>query len=160
MTSTNKTTTSDNHELISTLAYYLNKYERLVWYARKGAPDDEEYWEGWTEEMRLWALEKLKGIENDYPDETAKLKGELPEKFKHCGVELKRGDIEANKEKYMFALLFNSDWEHGFNSGCLAAFRFALTALDTDTYWDEEMEMDMPCGGIEDAITEFPFLDT
>ena len=153
MTSTNKMNPSDNHELISTLAHYLHKYETLVWYARKGAPDDDEYWEGWNEEMRLWALEKLKTIESKYPDETAKLKGELPEKFKHTG-------IEQDKEKYLFQAFFNSDWEHGFNSGCLAAFRFALTALDTDTYWDEEMEMEMPCGGIEDAIAEFPFLDT
>jgi hypothetical protein len=41
----------------------------------------------------------------------------------------------------------HSDWEHGFNSGCLAALRYAIGMLGTKT----ETEM---------AIRDFPFLDT
>ena len=39
------------------------------------------------------------------------------------------------------------DWEHGFNSGCLAAFRLAMGLLGTND--DAQMAED-----------EFPFLDT
>lgn len=42
---------------------------------------------------------------------------------------------------------FNPDWEHGFNSGCLAAFRLVLGLLGTQA--DAQM-----------AEEEFPFLDT
>ena len=38
-------------------------------------------------------------------------------------------------------------WEHGFNSGCLAAFRFALGLMGNKT--DQQMAED-----------DFPFLDT
>lgn len=41
----------------------------------------------------------------------------------------------------------HSDWEHGFNSGCLAAFRLVMGLLGTKA----EAEM---------AIDDFPFLDT
>tara|TARA_R100000734_G_C3230358_1_gene38595 strand:+ start:137 stop:454 length:318 start_codon:yes stop_codon:yes gene_type:complete len=39
------------------------------------------------------------------------------------------------------------DWMHGFNSGCLAAFRYILTSLE-----DKD--------GLQQADDEFPFLDT
>lgn len=38
-------------------------------------------------------------------------------------------------------------WEHGFNSGCLAAFRFALGIMGN-------------AGDVQMAEDEFPFLDT
>lgn len=41
----------------------------------------------------------------------------------------------------------HASWEHGFNSGCLAAFRFALGLMGNAT--DVQMAED-----------EFPFLDT
>lgn len=41
----------------------------------------------------------------------------------------------------------HSDWEHGFNSGCLAALRYAYGLLGNKT----EIEM---------AERDFPFLDT
>jgi len=37
------------------------------------------------------------------------------------------------------------DWHHGFNSGCLAAFRLILGMADY---------------GVEEAVEEFPFLDS
>jgi hypothetical protein len=39
----------------------------------------------------------------------------------------------------------DGDWHHGFNSGCLAAFRLILGMADY---------------GVEEAIEEFPFLDS
>ena len=39
------------------------------------------------------------------------------------------------------------DWAHGFNSGCLATFRYILTSLE-----DKD--------GLQQADDEFPFLDT
>ena len=38
-----------------------------------------------------------------------------------------------------------ADWSHGFNSGALAAFRWVMTAKEY---------------GVEEADSEFPFLDT
>ena len=152
MTSTNNTSISDNHELISTLAHYANKYEDLVWYARKHPQEDTEYWDKVPPEIRNGAFIAMERVEREHPKEVAKLNGEFPELNSHHITEELREELTK--------AFINTDWEHGFNSGCLAAFRFALMALDTDTYWDEEMEMDMPCGGIEDAIAEFPMLDT
>lgn len=51
------------------------------------------------------------------------------------------------------------DWEHGFNSGMLACLRLIrcaqnrlpITDEDGETYW---------IGGVEEAIEEFPLLDT
>ena len=40
-----------------------------------------------------------------------------------------------------------TNWMHGFNSGCLAAFRYILTSLE-----DKD--------GLQQADDEFPFLDT
>jgi len=51
------------------------------------------------------------------------------------------------------------DWEHGFNSGMLACLRLVMTAQHREQITDEEGET---CwyGGVEDAIEEFPCLDT
>jgi hypothetical protein len=62
-------------------------------------------------------LKKCREIRKKYPKEVAALGGE------------------------------HGDWEHGFNSGCLAAFRYAIGLLGTKV----ETEM---------AIRDFPFLDT
>ena len=42
------------------------------------------------------------------------------------------------------------EWHHGFNSGMLAALRFMLTAMDSDSEF----------GGLHLAREEFPMLDT
>lgn len=47
------------------------------------------------------------------------------------------------------------DWQHGFHSGCLATIRMMLTALYPTTGEDGEVY-----GGLEEAVDEFPFLDT
>jgi hypothetical protein len=41
----------------------------------------------------------------------------------------------------------HSDWQHGFHSGCCAAFSYVLTCLDKDM-------------GLEVAEEEFPMLDS
>tara|TARA_Y200000002_G_scaffold113402_1_gene92906 strand:- start:1846 stop:2253 length:408 start_codon:yes stop_codon:yes gene_type:complete len=84
---------------------------------------------------------ELKEIEKKYPKEVEELRKET--------------------------ILTSPDWSHGFNSGCLAAFRFAFTALSKTDDWeecfieelenDDEFELQSP---IELAEEEFPFLDT
>ena len=55
--------------------------------------------------------------------------------------------IESHPEEVARLQGEHTDWEHGFNSGCLAAFRYAIGLLGTKV----ETEM---------AIRDFPFLDT
>ena len=58
------------------------------------------------------------------------------------------------------ALNYGGDnWDHGFNSGCLAAFRYVATLLDEDT-WTDETGDELPCGGYVIAEDAFPSLDT
>ena len=54
----------------------------------------------------------------------------------------------------------NMTWDHGFNSGCLAAFRYVLTALNEGTEIDEFGEECPTHGGLVVAEVEFPDLDT
>ena len=53
----------------------------------------------------------------------------------------------------------SGDWQHGFNSGMLACLRLVMTAQNREQILNED---DEPCwfGGVEDAIEEFPSLDT
>ena len=51
------------------------------------------------------------------------------------------------------------NWNHGFNSGCLAAFRYVLTALCERNEIDEFGE-EFVIGGLAEAEEEFPDLDT
>ena len=84
-----------------------NKYEMLVWYARK-SPQQIATMEG----VRIAAMR----VESDYPEETAALRSH-----------------DAG------------DWSHGFNSGMLAATRYALDCFVT---------------GIEMADMAFPDLSS
>ena len=140
-------------EVESVLAHYAQKYDDLVWYARKQPQEDTEYWGKHAPEIRNSAFNAMDEIEQKYPDEVAKLNGEFPARFNSQNVP------EELREQLTKAFI-NTDWEHGFNSGCLAAFRFALTALDRELYWNDEFEEWLPTGGIEDAVSEFPELDT
>ena len=93
-----------------------DKYEELVWYARKPSIDrvDETY-NNLPQEVRDIVKQCIRETEKKYPQEVYELNT--------C----------------------RSNWEHGFNSGCLASFRLILDALD---------------GGIENAMENFPSLDT
>ena len=108
------------------------KYFQLVWAARKPPIDAstevwEEYWSNKDQpsyvkveptpiEIRAEAIKELRRIVDEYPEEYN---------------DLKNGE--------------NGQYEHGFNSGCLAAFRWIISAQED---------------GVEFANEEFPFLDT
>ena len=139
-------------EAESVFAHYADKFNDLVWYARKHPQEDAEYWGDVAPDIRKRAFSAMEKIEQKYPDEVAKLNGELPKKMKT--------NLPEEVREAAYQMLFSTDWEHGFNSGCLAAFRFALTALDREHQWEDELGDWCPTGGIEDAIAFFPDLDT
>ena len=108
------------------------KYETLVWYARKPPTSDADYWEPLPQYIREGAFKALMKAEEDYPDDISELR--------YC----------------------DSNWQHGFNSGMLAALRFVMTAqfpclMDADCSDDGQAHW---YGGISDAHDEFPMLDT
>ncbi len=108
-----------------------DKYSDLVWYARK--PDYKnmkEYYHDTPEEILDRAVLHMRKIEDKYPKESRKLSSD------------------------------ESNFSHGFNSGCLAAFRYVITALDHKKVYCEEMEEYVPRGGVDMANEMFPWLDT
>jgi len=109
-------------DLDKKLSQLEEKYFQLVWYARKPLYENQgdwlEYFADTPDDVILTCRQKMQEVEAEYPEETKKI----------CSPE--RGD-----------------WEHGFNSGCLAAFRWIISA----THKDE---------GIERAEESFPELDT
>ena len=118
---------------------WLEKYDALVWAARKPPLDaDEEHWhQFWNEDgrstpidIRTECLKQVKIISEKYPEEIEALKS--PEE---------------------------GDWEHGFNSGCLAMIRWFERAFDNSLFMHDD-GVERPFGGIENANQEFPFLDT
>ena len=124
---------------IEAVAEMANKYFDLVWYARSRPIEDKEYWDKTPEKIRNTAFEAREKVEKKYPNEVARLKEEV-----------KVGEV-----------VFSSpDWEHGFNSGVLAAMRFVLTAFDDTTETCEETGEELCFGGVENARDTFPELDT
>ena len=76
------------------------------------APAHHPSWEGVPEDIKTGALNSVARVEEMFPDECDELRGE------------------------------HSDWTHGFNSGCLAAIRFILTAASegpetAEEWWPE-----------------------
>ena len=94
----------------------VDKYELLVWYARKPHIDlvDQTYTH-LPQDMRDIVKQCIRETEKKYPQEI--------EELKTC----------------------RSNWEHGFNSGCLASFRFMISASRK---------------GVDSAKELFPELDT
>ena len=109
---------------------FEEKYFNLVWYAR--SPHKEI----------------IHQVYKDTPEDI--IQGALNAQSK---VEEQYPDeIDAYRE--------NPDWQHGFNSGCLAAMRYVMTALYPCEIEDEEEGGTFTYGGLEDAKEEFPMLDT
>lgn len=106
------------------------KYFNLVWYARSECRHNEDYWNKIPHDIRRGAFNAQLEVETLYPNEVADLKSE------------------------------HSDWQHGFNSGALAVFRFILTALDDGLMEDDWDGSKVPSGGLQNAINDFPLLDT
>ena len=136
-----KSMKNSRKEILDILAEYEDKYFDLVWYARKQPVENKEYWDKVRKDIREGAFECMKKVEAKYPKE-----------------------VKALSEETRIS---SPDWEHGFNSGCLAAFRFAVTTLQKSEEYedcfleeleeDDEFELPSP---IDLAIEEFPFLDT
>ena len=86
-------------DVLALIAAKEDKYDRLVWFARK-APADHPSWNNVPADIKRGALNAASQVEEMYPDEVDELHGE------------------------------HSDWQHGFNSGMLAALRFVLHAAE------------------------------
>ena len=97
------------------IAAMEEKYFDLVWYARKSPLEDAEYWSDTPAEIKTAAGNEMAKVEEIFPDEVDALK--CPD----CG-----------------------DWNHGFNSGMLAALRFVIHAAEDP----------------KEAQEDFPMLDT
>ena len=118
-------------EFINAIDEFQSKYEKLVWFARSHPITDEEYWDKVPHDIREGALNAQAAVIKDFPKEVEAL----------CHHE-------------------GGDWSHGFNSGCLAAFRFVLTALDNEWHQDPDTNELWCEGGLETALEEFPAIDT
>jgi len=108
------------------------KYFDLVWYARK-PPKDHPEWGSWSSSISAAAKNAMAQVEEKYPDEVDALKSD------------------------------SGDWEHGFNSGMLACLRLVMTAQNRELITDPAACDDgQPFwyDGVEQAIEEFPSLDT
>ncbi len=89
------------------------KFQKLVWFARKH-PSDDPFWDTVPADIKQGALNAASRVEEMFPNETDALK--CPD----C-----------------------SDWNHGFNSGVLAALRFVMHAAeDPEAAQDEFPELD------------------
>lgn len=103
-------------ETIEELIKLSEKYRDLVWYARKPSISDvDEEYNHLPEEMREIVKNCILDVQKRFPEEIKDLSSD------------------------------SSNWEHGFNSGCLSSFRFILTAIHE---------------GLDIANEEFPKLDT
>ena len=94
-------------DVLELIAKRIEKYESLVWYARKH-PADHPFWRTVPADIRKGALDAAARVLELYPDETDAL-----------------------------ACVERGDFEHGFNSGVLAALRYVLAAA-TDPAEAEE----------------------
>ena len=132
-------------EAIEAAAAKAEKYELLVWYARKPRREDPgDYWEGTPDDVRERVERAQAEVQDDFPRECAELGSPT-----------------------------GGDFAHGFNSGCLAAFRWILTAADPELalYLNEcAAEDGLPAEdpetfdpftvALENAEEAFPQLDT
>ena len=110
MTDAIKRTTIDKDKILKEASDFEDLYSDLVWYARKPPLDDPEqqaeYWADCKDEdIRRCCEEVCKRLEEKYPEECKKLR-----------------DPDT------------AVWEHGFNSGSLAAFRWMLHSFDDMLY--------------------------
>lgn len=112
------------------IAQMEKKYGDLVWIARSHPMEDDDYWAGVPADIKQKVLAAQNRILEAYPPET-----------------------------FMLAIC-DDNWEHGFNSGMLAAIRYVRTLLDKSTDIDPDTDQEFPVGGRQAADDEFPFLDT
>ena len=101
--------------LSDALRHRLDKYAALVWYARKPNPANKEAWAKFStnDEIKQGALNEMARVEEMFPEEVTSLKRPPA-----------------------------GDWQHGFNSGVLAALRLVMTAASegpetAEEFWPE-----------------------
>ncbi len=85
----------------------MEKYFKLVSYARKGDPD-HPMWKDCPEHIKQGAFNTLAKTEEMYPEEVDEIKDPC-----------------------------SGSWAHGFNSGMLAAFRYIATAHKEVTFKED-----------------------
>ena len=138
LASENKLVENTRDEVLDAIGKYHAKYFDLVWYARKPLYEDvDTAYKNSPEDIREGCKNTIAKVEEHHPN-----------------------DVNA-------LMRDETNWTHGFNSGCLAAFRFCERALnpsmELDDYFLEELldedvfETDTP---IEEAEEMFPELDT
>jgi hypothetical protein len=116
-------------EAIEAIQTLESKYSDLVWYARSPAASNVEYWIE-NAHAREGAFKSQMRVEEEYPEDVAALRSQK-----------------------------SGDWQHGFNSGMLAAMRYVETCLSPLMIEDEFGE-EFWWGGVKDADDDFPSLDT
>ena len=86
-------------DVLEQIGQKIDKYETLVWYARKDKDPSSPYWDSVPADIKKGAFDAIAKAEEHYPDDIDDLNN--PE----SGV-----------------------WEHGFNSGVMAALRYFIHA--------------------------------
>ena len=133
---THRLNAKEQEEVIKALAELSEKYLDLVWYARKppvGSEAIQDYLADTPESIKLGCLKAQIKVKEQYP-----------------------GECEALEDPE------TGSWEHGFNSGCLAALRLALSALNPTTVIDPAFDGEgEPCelDGLQVGLDQFPSLD-
>lgn len=62
-------------DVLEKISEKLDKYDKLVWFARK-PPSDDPSWEEVPEDIRTGALNSVARVEEMFPDECDELRGE------------------------------------------------------------------------------------
>ena len=120
-----------------TLNQMAEKYRHLVWYARhQSRRVDPQRWMKIQNEIKHDALRAARDVEGNFPAETEALTN-----------------------------LSTADWSHGFNSGVLAGIRFVMTCTERTILPSQSDNPDdfgdkITVGGLDEALAEFPDLDT
>ena len=138
----NKLVENTREEVLDAIGKYHAKYFDLVWYARKPLYEDvDTAYKNSPEDIREGCKNAIAKVEEHHPNEVNALMRD------------------------------GTNWTHGFNSGCLAAFRFLERAflppleeedlkhldLKGDPRTLEELNRE---AGLEKALEVFPDLDT
>lgn len=120
---------AEEREITDILSEKQKKYNSLVWFARSHPMDDDEYWENESEDTKQRVMASQNRVIEEYAAEVQALQS--------C----------------------DDNWQHGFNSGMLAALRYVQTLLGEDEEGEDEEGME----GIDwfmEAEREFPALYT
>ena len=138
----------------------MRKPEKQIFVHRDGLQESlQKSWNKPIPVKRLKAFRRaLLGMKEKFFDLVWWARSDTPERLAKSNIDKKmkarilaaRQRVEKNYPADIEKLYNNPDWQDGFNSGCLAAFRWASTAMFTKPEF----------GGIEEADNDFPMLDS